>query len=409
MNSESNQRKARSATYPVDLSLLRNVNHMPALPVLERSMNRRDLQLHDFCIPINPYFPTKELIDDLRMRLGDILRYYPSDNQTVSRLLGELLGLDAENIVVANGSTELITWINERWITEDLVTDVPTFGRWTDNARELGRNVHPYFRRRSRDFRLDVAELVRFARDRGARALAICNPNNPTGAFLSRDDILHLLDATRHLDVVVIDESFIDFVSEDSIPSVAGDVVEYENVIVIKSLGKNFGFHGLRCGYAVACRNLATELRRMLPPWNVNALAEELIRIMATCWSQYETGRRKVVRDSKAFEVRLSQIDGLTVFPTNANFVYCELDAGIPGVQLRDVLLQQSGCFIRECGSKIGSGSQFLRIASRPQRQQRLLIKAMQEAFSWIHRGDESGCGLFSLPTTTSLQDVQTR
>jgi hypothetical protein len=70
-------------TFPVDLSLLRDTSHMPALPVLERSMNRPDLRLHDFCIPINPYFPTQDLINDLRNRLGNILRYYPSDNQTV--------------------------------------------------------------------------------------------------------------------------------------------------------------------------------------------------------------------------------------------------------------------------------------------------------------------------------------
>lgn len=388
--------------FPVDLSLLQNVTHMPSLPVLERSMHRPDLRLHDFCIPINSYFPTGRLMNDLRARMGDILRYYPSDNQTVSRLLGDFVGLDAANIVAANGSTELITWINQRFVTEDLVTDVPTFGRWTDNARELGRFVHTYFRSRSRGFRLDVNELIRFARDRGARALAICNPNNPTGAFLCRDDVLHLLDETRHMDVVVIDESFIDFVSDNSVPTVAKDAVEHDNVIVIKSLGKNLGLHGLRCGYAVACHALASELRRMLPPWNVNALAEELIRIMATHSREYETGRRQVVHDSKALESRLSQLDGLTAFPTNANFVYCELDASIPGRQLRDGLLQQSGCFIRECGSKIGSGSQYLRIATRPPDQQTSLTKAMRKAFAWIQRSDGRNRGSIAQPSPMS-------
>ena len=146
----------------------------------------------------------------------------------------------------------------------------------------------------------------------------------------------------------------------------------------------------------------------MLPPWNVNALAEELIRIVATCSREYETGRRKVVRDSKALEFRLSQLDGLTPFPTNANFVYCELDASIPGRQLRDELLQQSGCFVRECGSKIGSGSQFLRIATRPQDQQHLLMNALQKAFTWIQRGDGSSCGLVDLPMASSSQETQT-
>jgi histidinol-phosphate/aromatic aminotransferase/cobyric acid decarboxylase-like protein len=296
--------------------------------------------------------------------------------------------------VVANGSTELITWINERLISKDLVTDVPTFGRWTDNASELGRVIHPYFRHQSNGFRLDIANLVRFVRARGARALAICNPNNPTGAFLDRDDILHLLDETRDLDVVVIDESFVDFVSEQSIPTVAEEVVNYDNVIVLKSLGKNLGLHGLRCGYAVACPKIAFGLRRMLPPWNVNALAEELIRIMATRRDEYERGRCQAVRDSKALEYRLSQVDGLTTYPTNANFVYCQVDASVSGIQLPDELLQQSGCFVRECGSKIGSGSQFLRIATRPGAEQEILITALQKAFARIRRSNGTRCEL---------------
>ena len=227
-------------------------------------------------------------------------------------------------------------------------------------------------------------DLIRFAHERRAGALAICNPNNPTGAFFSRDEVLHLLNQTRHMDIVVIDESFIDFVSEEEIPTVANAVSSYHNVIVIKSLGKNLGLHGLRCGYAIACEKLASELRCMLPPWNINALAEEFIRILATCPDQYEESRRKVVRDSKAFKNRLSQIDGLTTYPTNANFVYCRLDDRMSGTHLRNVLLKEFGCFVRECGSKIGSDSQFLRIATRPEDEQRFLIQALHEVLTGI-------------------------
>jgi len=373
-------------TFPVDLSLVRSVNHMPAVPVLERSMNRPDLQLHDFCIPVNSYFPSHEVFDDLRNRLREILRYYPSDNQTVSELLAELLDLNGDNIVAANGSTELITWINEKLIRTNLVTDVPTFGRWTDNARELGRVVHPFYRRRDNEFRVEVSELIRFVHRCKARALVISNPSNPTGAVMTREWLLHLLEATRHLDVVIVDESFIDFVAEDHIPSVASDVVDYDNVIVLKSLGKNFGLHGLRCGYAVASKKMATTLRDVLPPWNVNALAEEFIRVMSTYRQQYEWSRRQTVRDSRRLEYRLAQIDGLTTFPSHANFVYCELDDAIPGEELRDVLLHQYGCFIRECGSKLGSTSQFLRIATRPKEQQDILVRALAKTCESICR-----------------------
>ena len=395
--------------FPVDFSLLHNVGHMPALPVLERSMGRGGGKLQDFCIPVNSYFPTPEMIGELQSRLVEILRYYPGDNQTVADLLGRIFQLDSAHVVAANGSTELITWINERLITRDLVTDVPTFGRWTDNAREQGRVVHPYFRRAANDFRIDVDDLIRFTRDSGAKALAICNPSNPTGAFLQRREVLHLLEETSHLDVVVIDESFIDFACEDFVPTIAHDVAKHSNAIVIKSLGKNLGLHGLRCGYAVACQELASNLRRMLPPWNVNSLAEEFIRMLATNRDEYASARRRSVRDARAFERRLSQVDGLTAFPTNANFVYCCLDARIPGIQLRDLLLERFGCFVRECGSKIGSSSQYLRIAARPQPQQDLLVGALDQAICSIRRSNRCGTDFVDLPSRGSLLTAATR
>ena len=385
--------------FPVDLSLLKGATHMPALPVLERSMSRPDLRLHDFCIPVNPYFPGPELLADLRARLPDVLRYYPSDNRSIASLLSRLIGIDPCNIVMANGSTELITWLNARFIGNDLVTDVPTFGRWTDNPRELGHKVHTYVRDSSRDFRIEIDELMRFTRSRNAQALAICNPNNPTGAAFTRDELQKLLDATSYLELIVIDESFVDFVDEDEIPTVASDVVRRDNAIVIKSLGKNLGLHGLRCGYAVTNERLARELRGVLPPWNVNALAEELIRLTVEAAADYEQSRRQVVRDTRAFESQLAQLDGATPLPAHANFVYCELDADIPGRELRDVLLRQHGCVIRECGSKIGSTSQHLRIATRPFGQQRLLIDAMRSVITTIRR---NGVGLTHTVTVPS-------
>lgn len=372
--------------FPVDLSLLRDATHMPALPILERSMNRPELRLQDFCIPVNPYFPSDSMVASLQRRIGDVLRYYPGDNRLVASMLGDFVGIDANNIVMANGSTELITWINERLITKSLVTDVPTFGRWTDNARQLGRVVHPFFRDSRRSFSIDVDDLLSFVRQRRARALVVCNPSNPTGAVFHRDELLRLIDGASDLDLIVIDESFVDFVDEHTIPSVAADVVSRENAIVIKSMGKNLGWHGMRCGYAVANPELARRLREMLPPWNLNALAEETIRMTVEAVDDYEAGRRAVVRDTLQFRKRLARLDGVTTFPAHANFIYCRLDSRLCGRELRDRLLLQNGCFVRECGSKIGSTSQYLRIATRPVRQQQLLVDALRESIGQLRQ-----------------------
>ena len=170
--------------YPVDLSLLRGTAHSPSLATLQRSMARDDLQLRDFCIPVNPYFPTPALFDRLRERLADVLKLYPSQNEQIAEVLADALGLEAERLVVANGSTELITWIDRLLVRDSIVVAVPTFGRWTDQALESGKTLHLFHRRADKGYQLDVDELAAFIRARGARAAALCNPNNPTGALL---------------------------------------------------------------------------------------------------------------------------------------------------------------------------------------------------------------------------------
>src|SRR5215471_13493524 len=101
-----------SARFPVDLSLFDGVRHSPTLPSLERTLGHGDRKLQDFCVPVNPYFPTPEIFADLGKRLETILKYYPGGNESVARSLAGALGLDPATVVMGNGSTELITWID---------------------------------------------------------------------------------------------------------------------------------------------------------------------------------------------------------------------------------------------------------------------------------------------------------
>ena len=372
--------------FPVDLSLLDEGAHNPGLPRLQRSMGRTDLQLRDFSIPVNPYFPTRAMWDRIHGRLECALKYYPSTNAAIAERLADVLGLDPQTAVVANGSTELITWINQLWVRGGLVTDVPTFGRWTDNPAELEQPLHAYRRRREDDFRLDVDRFVRFANRTGASCAAICNPNNPTGAFLQAGEVARLLDGLRGLDVVVVDESFSDFADPARVPTAAREAAQRDNAIVIKSLGKNFGLHGVRAGYAVANPRLAARLRDALPPWNASALAELLIDELPHHLAEYEISRRRVIRDTRLLAARLSALGPLRVFPTAANFVCVELPCGVDGVALRNALLTEHGYLIRECGNKQGASSRYLRIAARPVAEQDEFLAALQATLRQLHR-----------------------
>lgn len=370
--------------YPVDVTLFDDCSHSPSLASLERSMNRPDLSVTDFCIPVNLYFPPESVLDDVAGRLGEVLKFYPERNHSIAKVFSESSGLDASTMVMANGSTELIAWITQLFVRDTLLTPVPTFGRWTDYPAENGKRVVYYQRSEANGFALDLDEFVDAARKSKARAVAISNPNNPTGNLTCAEDLCQLLDCLADRDVVVIDESFLDFSDRVPSPTMVNEAINRSNVIVIKSLGKNFGLHGMRVGYAVTNSIWAERLRNALPAWNVNALAETMISLFCQHQQPYEESRWRTIEDRQYQQRKLGELPGFRVYPSDANFVYVRIPDHVNGTWLRNHLLTRYGFLLRECGNKIGANHRFFRIATRSRALTRLLCQAMRHAVpSW--------------------------
>ncbi|WP_425244526.1 pyridoxal phosphate-dependent aminotransferase [Streptomyces citrinus] len=323
----------------------------------------------DFCIPCNPYFPTPAMLDALRGRLHEILTYYPSGADTITAELCQVLGLNPQTVAMGNGSTELITWIDHLLVRESLAVPVPTFGRWTDQPMETGKRVDMFPLAERDGFALDPAQYAEFIHARGSRVAVVCNPNNPDGGLLGRRALLTLVDELRHLDLIVIDESFLDFADAEGgqDPSLVQEAVLRPNVIVLRSLGKNFGLHGIRFGYLVANPGLAGRVRAALPKWNLNSFAETVVFMLRDHRPEYTDSIRQVCRDRQDMRWHLARLPGLTVYPSQGNFLYVRLPDGVDGVEVRDRLLAEHGVLVRECGNKIGSSSSFLRLVVRPQ------------------------------------------
>jgi histidinol-phosphate/aromatic aminotransferase/cobyric acid decarboxylase-like protein len=335
----------------------------------------------DFCIPCNPYFPTPAMLDTLRGRLHEILTYYPSDAATITAELCHVLGLNPGTVAMGNGSTELITWIDHLLVRDSLAVPVPTFGRWTDQPMETGKRVDMFPLPERDGFALDPAAYAEFIHARGSRTAVICNPNNPDGGLLTRRALLTLVDELRHLDLIVIDESFLDFADAadgGQDPSLVREAVLRPNVIVLRSLGKNFGLHGIRFGYLVANPGLAGRVRAALPKWNLNSFAETVVFMLREHRQEYADSIRQVCRDRQDMRWHLARLPGLTVYPSQGNFLYVRLPDGVDGVGLRDQLLAEYGVLVRECGNKIGSSSSFLRLVVRPQPDVMRLVSGLE-------------------------------
>jgi histidinol-phosphate/aromatic aminotransferase/cobyric acid decarboxylase-like protein len=360
----------------IDPAVLRAGAHSASYFALARSMGE-DAKIVDFCIPCNPYYPTPQMFAELRDRLETILKYYPSDSASTTNKLVGVLGLHPQTVAMANGSTELITWIDHLLVTQSIAIPIPTFGRWTDQPLETGKRVDMFLLQEADNYRLDLNAYLRFIRSRGSRVAVVCNPNNPDGGFLPRRDLAWFVDELHDLDLVVVDESFIDFVDAERHPSLGPDAAIRPNVVVLKSLGKNFGLHGIRFGYLVANPALATRIGKALPKWNINSLAEAVVYMLEDHEADYHKSLRLLARDRRMMYEALGRIPDLTVFPSQGNFLLVKLPASWGGVELRDHLIGQHGVYVRECGNKLGMTSQFLRLVVRPQEDVERLIDGM--------------------------------
>ena len=333
-------------------------SHNPSYFSVKDSITCQE-ELLDFCIPVNLYFPPNRMIDEIHRHLPEILRYYPDYAQTHAENIGAITGLPAENIVPANGSTEIITTLCQR-ISGPIVTSIPTFSRWTDLPAELNLGLYTIERKREHDFRLCVSEIVKKCRNVSAGTLVISNPNNPTGAALTLDEIGELVTALPSLDALIVDESFIDFSDLQSAASLA---IASSNLIVVKSLGKSLGWHGVRLGYAITNTARARELRNRLPFWNINGIAAHILKQLPNYNDEFRSSFQKVADDRIYMTTELSQIAGLHVFPSQANFLFVELAEGVAGRDLRNRLVSNHGVMIRECSNKLGSSERYLRLA----------------------------------------------
>jgi threonine-phosphate decarboxylase len=356
-------------------ALFERASHNPSFFEV-RSATRFSGQLLDFLVPVNPYFPPPEMSERIKANLGEILKYYPDYADVHQKAIAAFNGLPVECIVAANGSTEVITSLC-RDVGGPIVTPVPTFGRWTDLPQELGIPIRFIRRRKERGFHIGAEEMVEAVDRTKASVAVICNPDNPTGASLTFEQVRELIQSLVDIPLLVIDESFIDFADVRSAAELA---IASTNTVIVKSMGKSLGWHGIRLGYAVANKHLALRLRRKLPYWNINGLASFVLKNLMDFRPAYLDSFRKVAADRQYMLQRMQAIPGMTTYPSAANFLYSELPRGGPitGPLLRTRLLEEFGILGRECGNKLGSTENHLRFAVLPKAATDRLATALE-------------------------------
>lgn len=336
----------------------------------------------DFCYLFNLYFPNESLMNELQSALNVVVRNYPSDMKTMATLMGRAMNLPAEDLVVGNGASELIRLINVNYVKR-ITIPIPTFNEYENM---LAAEQINYFDTRRFDFNLDADAFVGSVRQSDSNVALIINPNNPTSLLRSEQTIRYIVDCLKDIDLLVIDESFFDFSGEKRENSSAEVLLEsHPNLVLLRSISKEFGIPGLRLGYLASSNiDFVTAMRRYCTIWNINGLAEVFLELFPKYQDSYSESCKLVRRDCDDLYEALRAVPFLKPYKPRANFVFAQVDDNtMTSQQLKETLFLEHRILIKDCSNKTGlENGNYVRISARTPSDNQQLLDALANCCS---------------------------
>lgn len=333
--------------------------------------------LLDFSASINPLGPPPSFRAAVNRALHRITHYPDPDATALGKTLAEKHGIALEQIVVGNGTSELlfaVTRALNSQNSERALIPVPAYIDYRHACESAGLAVETVSLDPANNFRLDVSALAKHIQP--GDLVIIGQPNNPTGCLVPREDIIQL--ANTHTSAFfLVDEAFAGFVPHYT--SLAG---ERDNIAVLHSLTKIYAIPGLRLGYLSGPVALCKTVREKLPPWNVNTLAQEVGLAAIFEYDYLEKSRKTVIENRNLLENGLQNISGLSLVPSCANYLFFRIeDTVMEGQELTRQLLQQYKIIVRNCSNYEGleNGSNYIRIAVRATEENVRLLDALND------------------------------
>ena len=321
----------------------------------------------DFSVNGNPYGPPP----GVRAALQDVPldRYPDRDALALRRALSKHLAVPPRRVMAGNGTAELIWLIALGFVrpADPVLILGPTFGEYERAVALMGAQVETWRARPESEFVIHANEVDRRLQESTPRLVFLCNPNNPTGAAVSRNLIRAWADAYPDT-LFIVDEAYLSFATELR----STTTLEMRNVVTLRSMTKDYALAALRLGYLVADEAVIDALVRVRPPWNVNAMAQaaglaalEEKAYLERCMARLRDAKKSLVSGMKTLELE----------PLSSTTHFFLVQVGDAAAYRRALLAQRVQ--VRDCSS-FGLPS-YVRIATRRPRENARLLKALQE------------------------------
>jgi histidinol-phosphate/aromatic aminotransferase/cobyric acid decarboxylase-like protein len=337
-------------------------------------------KLLDFCYLVNPYFPTQKMKDELKASFDTLLTEYPSGMRVNSLLAAKNFDVHQDDIVVGNGAAELIKSLMSTF-TGKVGFIRPTFDEYPNRyIRERSVDYIP----ENKDYLYSADDIMTFFNDKGIEALVVVNPDNPTGNYIDKKNLIRLIEWAKNKGIkLVIDESFVDFADEEDPSLIKNSILESNpHLFVMKSISKSYGVPGLRLGVLASGDTKTIDyIKKDVAIWNINSFAEFYMQIEEKYKKDYQAGLKKIREERARFQNELSKVPHIRVIPSQANYVMVELDGTISPKELLKKLLVKYELLIKELTTKT-NGKNYLRLAIRNTEDNDKLIAALKKELS---------------------------
>lgn len=326
--------------------------HGSDLEKIEKAFGIKKEDIVSFSANVNPLGISYKLRDELSKHIDAITSYPDREYTSLRKAIAEYVNADYENILVGNGSTELISLVIQMLHPQKALIVGPTYSEY-EHEIALGGGRSHYFRlKETEDFLLNVNELFD-ALTSDIDLLVICNPNNPTSSQIDRKTMRGILDCCKEHGVfVMVDETYVEF-SENCNDITSIPLTQYyNNIIILRGISKFFAAPGLRLGYAI-CGNkkLLKEMDSFKNPWTINSLAAIAGEIMFRDKEYIDETTQLISSERTRICSILNTHKNVKYYQPHANFILLKiLKENVTSDILFEIAIRK-GLMIRDCSS----------------------------------------------------------
>lgn len=317
----------------------------------------------------SPYNLPGNILENIIKKIKNIdFNRYPDTNSALLRKeISNYIGVGYKNIIVGNGSDEMISVIIDTFVEEGdtVLSHEPTFVMYGLTSKISGANYIDI--KTDENFDVNIDELIKSANDKKAKIIFLCTPNNPTGNIIKKEKILQVINETNA--IVVVDEAYVEFSGE----SVINEVLNHDRLIVLRTLSKAFGAAGIRTGYLVAGDKVVDRLNSVKPPYNINSISQ----LIAT---EFLKNREEILKridiiksDRDNLISKMKQIESIKVYDSHANFIIFKVN---DNKKVFDGLLER-GVMVRNFSG--GKLENHLRVSVGNTEENEAFINALKE------------------------------